>query len=437
VNPQKAASGRHHREVLPVAVDGADGLPLLPLLRAALSGDGPAVAPHARGTSLPPAAAAPLGADEDDPADPVAAVVSTTGSTGTAKHVLLPAASLLASAAATHDHLGGAGRWVLAVPAHTVAGVQVLVRSLVAGTTPVVCDLAEGFRVPGFAAATEELLAGRPGRRYTSLVPTQLLRLLDDAAGVEALRTYDAVLVGGAALDPAVRERAEAAGARVVSTYGMTETCGGCVYDGHPLPGVQVDVEPDGRVVVSGAVVARGYRGVAAPSPGREGFVAADGRRSFRTADRAEWRDGTLVVLGRTDDVVVSGGVNVSLDAVVRAVTGLPGVTAALAVGLPDPRWGHVVGLLLETPDAQGTVDTTGDLGPDDDLVRETVRSTCGRASVPRVVLRVAGIPLTGVGKPDRQAAARLLADGVDGAPDAASGHHVLSPTAAAEEPTT
>lgn len=420
MSPRQAAPTAHRREVLAVAVDGADGLPLLPLLRAGLSGHGPAVAPHARGTVPPAAATAPLGPDEDDPADPVAAVVSTTGSTGTAKHVLLPAAALLASAAATHDHLGGAGRWVLAVPAHTVAGVQVLVRSLVAGTSPVVCGLADGFRVPGFVAATEELVAGRPGRRYTSLVPTQLLRLLDDPDGVAALRAYDAVLVGGAALDPAVRERAEAAGARVVTTYGMTETCGGCVYDGRPLPGVQVHLEPTGRVVVTGAVVARGYRGVQAPSPGedREGFVVQEGRRGFRTADRAELRDGAVVVLGRTDDVVVSGGVNVALDAVARAVQGLPGVTAALAVGLPDPRWGQVVGLLLQTPDD----------APDDDEVREAVRSACGRAAVPRVVVRVAELPLTGVGKPDRQAAVRLLAE---------AGHHVLSPTAAAEEPTT
>ncbi|WP_340295714.1 AMP-binding protein, partial [Aquipuribacter hungaricus] len=197
------------RPVLPVPVVGADGGPLLAPLRAALSGAGPAVAPHAAGREPSAQAVAPLREDEDGAEDPVAAVVSTTGSTGRAKHVLLDASALLAGAAATHDVLGGAGSWLLAVPAHTVAGVQVVVRSLVAGTRPAVLDLAGGFDPAAFAREASALAGRARGRRYTSLVPAQLDLLLEAGTAqpevLEALRGFDAVLVGGAALPPAVR----------------------------------------------------------------------------------------------------------------------------------------------------------------------------------------------------------------------------------------
>jgi o-succinylbenzoate---CoA ligase len=456
--PVVRGAGLSAREVRPVPVHGADGGPVLDLLRDALSGHGPAIAPHPAGQQPAPAVTAALDetAGEDDRTDPVAAVVSTTGSTGVPKHVLLPASALLASAAATHDRLGGSGRWVLAVPAHTVAGVQVAVRSLVAGTRPVVCDLDGGFRPESFAEATATLTAGRPGRRYTSLVPTQLHRLLADPGGTEAVRAYDAILVGGAALDDELRARAEVAGVAVVSTYGMTETCGGCVYDGRPLPGVDVTVEvpagadPDepGRVVVAGPVVARGYRHTARgetrdgvrdgvrgePADAGEGFVRLDGRRAFRTADLGRLRNGLLRLHGRADDVVVSGGVNVSLDAVARVVRGLPGVTGCVAVGLPDPRWGQVVGVLVQVG--------PGRAGPTEADVDAVTRARLGRASVPRVVARVAELPLAGVGKPDRAAAAALLrqaatwtGSGPEDAGGRGPGHDVRSTTSPTEDP--
>ncbi len=453
------SNGATPRAVRAVPVVGADGLVLLDPLRAALSGAGPAIHPHAAGTTPPVAAVTPLGPTEDDTTDPVAAVVSTTGSSGAAKHVLLPASALLASAAATHDHLGGAGRWLLAVPAHTVAGVQVVVRSLVAGTRPQVMDLTAGFDAAGFAAAAAALSGPgtRPGRRYTSLVPTQLRRLLDADPAVgaaAALRGFDAVLVGGAALDPGLRERADAAGVRAVATYGMTETCGGCVYDGVPLPGVHVAVAPltgagaggPGRVVLSGPVVARGYRdrlGTDRPDPAdprgadrtedhgdddREGFDHGPHGRSFRTADRGELVAGRLVLHGRTDDVVVSGGVNVALDAVARCVTGLPGVVDSLAVGVPDPEWGRTVAVLVQP--APGAPD------PTPEAVRAVVRATLGRAAVPRTVLVVEAVPLTGVGKPDRDAAARMVLAAPRDAPRSGLGDDVGPSTPRPEEPT-
>src|SRR4051794_4617642 len=169
-----------------------------------------------------------------------AVVIATSGSTGEPKLVALSAAALRASATATAARLGGPGRWLLALPAEHVAGAQVIVRSLLAGAAPVVQDLREGFRPDAFAAAAARM---GDGRRYTSLVPTQLSRVIDDrGAGLDALRSFAAVLVGGAALAAPLREQAAAAGVRIVTTYGMSETAGGCVYDGRSLDGVTVEL---------------------------------------------------------------------------------------------------------------------------------------------------------------------------------------------------
>src|SRR4051794_15365251 len=256
-----------------------------------------------------------------------AVVIATSGSTGEPKLVALSGAALRASARATEARLGGPGRWLLALPAEHVAGVQVIVRALLAGAPPVVMDLRTGFRPDAFAAATAAL---GPGRRYTSLVPTQLLRILDDAEAVAALRGYAAVLVGGAALDPGTWERALDAGARVVTTYGMSETAGGCVYDGVPLDGVTVDLDEDGRILLGGPTLASGYlradgdggmaRGGEAAGGGAGGGTGGGGTAAgsafaggrFRTGDLGRWRDGRLEVLGRADDVIVTGGEKVA-----------------------------------------------------------------------------------------------------------------------------
>jgi O-succinylbenzoic acid--CoA ligase len=321
-------------------------------------------------------------------------LVATSGSTGEPRLVTLPPSALTASAAATAVRLGGPARWLLALPAHHVAGVQVIVRALLAGAAPVVQDLRGGFRPDGFAAATDRL---GPGRRCTSLVPTQVLRLLDaGGAALDALRSYDAVLVGGAALDAPLRARAEASGVRVVATYGMTETAGGCVYDGVPLDGVRVRLEPGtGRILVGGPTLATGY-------PGRPAETAAAFAGGwFRTGDLGRFTGGLLEVLGRLDDVIVTGGEKVAPAAVERVLTAQPGVRAACVVGLPDRRWGAVVAAALVVEPAEGS-------RPAD--WRAAVRAALGRAAVPRVLRTVPALPLRGIGKPDRDAVARLLA---------------------------
>lgn len=354
---------------------------LLPALAAALSGTGPAVAP---GT-------VPVSADVDDD---VVVALRTSGSTGAPRTVLLSACALRASAAATHDRLAGPGHWLLALPTDHVAGVQVLVRSVLAGTTPTATT--SPFRAAAFVAAVGAMPAGGP--RYTSLVPTQLVRLLDDAAATAALRSFDAVLLGGAAAVPDLLARARAAGVAVVTTYGMTETCGGCVYDGRPLAGVSTRLDDDGRILLAGPVLADGYLG--RPDLDGEAFVQVDGIRHLRTSDLGAWSDGSLVVLGRADDVLVSGGVKVPPVLVESVVAGLPGVADTCVVGVPDAEWGQaVVALVVAGADARP---------PTLAQVRAAVTDALGPAHAPRHLVVTDSLPVRGPGKIDRRAATLL-----------------------------
>ena len=345
--------------------------------------------------------AAPVGSDD------ACVVVPTSGSTGEPRRVKISATALRASGEATAARLGGHGAWLLALPTTHVAGLQVVARSVLAGTEPVVLDLSAGFRGTAFAEAAARLA---PGRRLTSLVPTQVHRLLAEAragspAGLEALAGFDAVLLGGAATPPTVRAALRDASVQVVTTYGMSETAGGCVYDGHPLDGVRVRTV-DGRVELSGPVLADGY--VDDPVATAAAFVAVGtGARWFRTSDLGEVAaDGTLTVLGRADDVVITGGVNVAPAAVEAALTGLDEVGEACVVGLPDPEWGQVVVAVVTV--APGAADVS-----EDTLLaqaRAVVTDTLGAPAAPRHVVVTDALALRGPGKVDRRAVALLAA---------------------------
>jgi O-succinylbenzoic acid--CoA ligase len=311
--------------------------------------------------------------------------VPTSGSTGIPKGALLPASALLHSAHATLDRLGGPGQWLLAMPVTHVAGLQVLVRSLVSGLTPVELDLSPGFTAEAFAAAASRL--SPQNRRYTALVPTQLRRLLD--AGVD-LSTFDAVLVGGAASP-------FAAPGNVVRTYGMSETCGGCVYDGQPLGGVDVVIEEGGRISIGGPVVFAGYR----LRPDLTAAALVNGRHL--TQDLGTWTDESrLEVVGRVDDVIVSGGVNVAAGLVEAVLSQHPSVAAVAVVGVPDDEWGERVVAV-----AVGSIGVPV-------LRLADVRAFCtGRlepAAVPRQVVTVDRLPMLASGKPDRSAVRSLVA---------------------------
>ncbi len=312
-------------------------------------------------------------------AEPGPLAIETSGSTGRPKRVVLSRAAMRASAQATLDRLGGPGQWLLNLPATYVAGAQVLFRSVLAGTDPVVQDA-------DFVSAAATM-TGR--RRYVSLVPTQLGRMLGSAAEVEALRTFDTVLVGGARLDPALRRAATDAGVTVVATYGMSETCGGCVYDGRPLDGVRVRIGDDGRVRIGGPVLFEGYDG----QPALTAEAKQDGW--FVTQDLGSLDDGVLTVLGRVDDVVISGGVNVPAPAVAARLLEHPAVRAVEVVGVPDDEWGQRVVAVL-----------VGEVALD--AARDWVAAVQPRAWAPRDLVSVEALPLLANGKVDRQALARL-----------------------------
>jgi O-succinylbenzoic acid--CoA ligase len=316
--------------------------------------------------------------------DPEPLVVVTSGSTGRPKRVVLSRAAMRASALATQERLGGPGRWVLNLPPTYVAGVQVLYRSVVAGTEPVVTsDVRTARREVG------------EDRSYLSLVPTQLHRLLEEPDAVEALAGFDAVLVGGGPLDPRTRARATDRGVPVVQTYGMSETCGGCVYDGRPLAGVEVRID-DGHVLLRGPMLFDGYEDdpeLTAASL-REGWLV--------THDLGEVdEDGRLRITGRDDDVITSGGVKVPGPAVARRIVQHPGVRAAEVLGVPDEEWGERVVAFV-------TEDTGGEIGLA--TVRDWVCAECPREWAPRQVVLVAGMPLLSNGKVDRMTL-RALAD--------------------------
>lgn len=392
-------------------------LELLPALRAALSGSGPALLLHAarEPAGRPQRGERELTVPDDDPHDPTAVAITTSGSTGAAKTVLLSASALLASAAGTHDRLGGAGHWLLALPVEHIAGLQVLVRSLIAGTKPAVLDLTSGFTPEGFTAATLQLGGGPGSRRYTALVPTQLRRLLSapgeaGAHAVEALRRFDAILLGGAASPALLLEQAAAADVKVVTTYGMSETGGGCVYDQVPLDGVSVRIEnairdgEPGRVLLGGPTLARGYLSDAGQPPESNPFSTDEhGERWFRTDDEGAFAAGRLNVFGRLDSVIISGGVNIAPEPVEAALQRLPGVAEAVVVGLPDQEWGARVAVALVL--AEGAVPPT--LA----TVRALIAAEVSAAAAPRQLTVLDVLPLRGPGKPDRAAIAKALSE--------------------------
>jgi o-succinylbenzoate---CoA ligase len=316
--------------------------------------------------------------------DPPPLVIETSGSTGRPKRVVLSRQAMRASVRATHERLGGPGQWVLNLPPTYVAGVQVLFRSVLGGTQPVVVD-------DDLAAAVRGMTGPR---RYVSLVPTQLVRNLRDPRQLMALAQFDAVLVGGGPLAPGTRAEVESAGVRVVQTYGMSETCGGCVYDGVPLDGVAVRIDAEGQVLVRGPVLFDGYL----DEPERTAEVFRDGW--LLTHDQGEVDDaGRLRVLGRVDDVLISGGVKVPVLAVEQALARDPRLQAAAVVGVPDPEWGELVVACVVTE------------GPVPPLV-ELRNLVTPRAWAPREVRVLDELPLLENGKVDRVTLRRQVTGG-------------------------
>ena len=350
----------------PLPVDPHDPAAILPDLESAIAGQScflPVPLADATRTTLlrnSQRAGEPI-------ADDIALVVSTSGSTGTPKGAQLTPANLVTSADATH---------------------QVLVRSLVAGVDPLCLDLSAGFDISAFARAAAEL--SRTGdRTYTALTPLQLAKAMDFPEGIDALRSFTAILVGGAAIHPRLHVAATDRGINITTTYGSSETAGGCVYNGRPLPGTTARVQ-DGRVLLGGPTIAQGYRN----APNHEAFP---GNGWFATSDAGVIEDGILTVTGRLDNVIDSGGLKLHPEVLEREILRVPGVTEACVVGIPHPRLGQAIVAAYT-----GQVEFGG--------VFEALEDTdLPRWQLPKDLKHLAEFPTTGPGKVDRHAVAALF----------------------------
>lgn len=323
-----------------------------------------------------------------EPIADTALVMATSGSTGTPKGAMLSPLNLVSSADATHQALGGPGQWHLALPAHHIAGIQVLVRSLIAGIEPTHQDVSAGFNLDAFSTAASEL-ASTGDRSYTSLVPNQLLKAMETLQGIEALRLFDAILVGGA---PVTRETLRAArelGINVVTTYGSSETAGGCVYNGKPLPGARVRTVGE-RIHLGGPMIASGYRN----APDHEAFAEPGW---FATSDSGVLTEGVLRVTGRLDNVIITGGLKIHPEVVEEALLNVPGVTGACVVGVSDERLGQKI-VAAYTGKA-----TPGDVIEGLDELQ--------RWQLPKQLAHLDELPLTGPGKVDRMKVTKLLTE--------------------------
>lgn len=387
------------------------------------------------------------GAENIGVTEPIALVVGTSGSTGTPKRTALTAGALAASAAATENffeaNADAASQWLLALPAHYIAGAQVLARSVLAGTSPVIArSVIEPvhFSPEVFLQAVEQMSSAR---RFISLVPTQLHKLLESADADphlgaeihEALGSFTGILLGGAPASADLLAAASALGLNTVTTYGSAETAGGCVYSGSVLPGVRVELVPEegmpavpavegkpaqvGRIWISGAHLASGYIGDTARTA-EHFFTAANGTRWYRTDDygllssvaapesNENCSGQRLQVLGRSDDVLISGGVKISARAVATVLEEHPAVREACVVGLPDARWGTAIAAAVTlVPSALAPSAAGNGMSPALNeelcaLLRAHCAEKLGAPAAPKQLSILPDFPLTSTGKPDR-----------------------------------
>lgn len=299
----------------------------------------------------------------------VALIIDTGGTSGKPKSVALTSHALRASATLSNQSLGAldADRWSLALPLHHIAGVNQLLRSIALGTEPVI-----------------------RGGEFISIVPTQLHRALrDNDEFLDELRGAKAVLIGGAQVSRALLDRGSAAGITLVTSYGMTEMCGGCVFDGKALPGVQVRILESGRIALSGPMRATGYL-VDGKLSGADVFVD----EWFMSNDRGSIDiDGTLQIEGRIDDVIISGGEKIATNAVENFLRSRFPELEIYAMGIPDEQWGQALRIVM-TKDAGRPSLSLGEL-------RSLIAESIGRVAAPRSLLLLSEMPTKSNGKID------------------------------------
>ena len=303
----------------------------------------------------------------------VSIVVATTGSSGISKEVGLSAGAILASAKASNKYLGAefGNTWSLLLPLTHIAAINVLARALELGTEPIDLRNHQGEF---------------PRADFTAIVPTQLFKALTgDDDLLKHLRDARAVLIGGAALSSELHLQAEAAGINLVTTYGMTETSGGCVYNGTPLDGVEIKITPDKLIAIKGPVVAHTYIG--APTLWETTFH--DGW--FTSSDLGRIENEKLIVEGRSDDVIISGGENISLSEIESSLHKHFPHKSFAAFAIKDQQWGDALHVAV-----------AGEGFPAESDVRSYLTEQFGRAGSIKGFLHLPELPLIGIGKVDR-----------------------------------
>ena len=316
-----------------------------------------------------------------------ALIVESSGSTGVPKRISISAKALIASAKATEEHFGAKGQWLLTLPINYIAGIQVLVRSILSDVQPIVMNTAVPFTPEAFALSSTLLTADA---KFTSLVPTQLVRLQQLASQdpflVKLLQRFTAILVGGQATSPEVLAFFRDRDINVVESYGMAETSGGCVYDGKALSGVDIKLD-DGRVAIKGAMLANDVAN-------QDGYLV--------TQDIGELDDqGLLRILGRADRVMISGGLKMSLDQVEAVAGSVPGVVEVGATAVSSTEWGERVGIAyVGSPEVA-------------DFMAGAVFEQLGIAAKPIRVIRVDRLPRLSNGKTDLVSLRQLFSEGI------------------------
>lgn len=376
-------------------------------LRLAMDGTGPAIAPIPVGnTGLATNMRQSLRPDDDEyplESSAISVVCPTSGSTEYPRGVLLSADALQASATAFGQRFGSDHRWVVTLPVHRIAGIMTLVRAYVHGSDYVVDPSiggAQPFRADTFIETTKQALRFKNSSERplaVSLVPTQLARLVDAGSdGIAALNHYDVVLSGASATPQPLLMRLREAGVNVVISYGMSETCGGCVFDGRPLDGVGVtlssrdEVDP-GRITISGPVLASGYR----LRPDVDAVTFIDGSLHTHDVGRID-SGGLLHVLGRLDDIVMVGGVNVSLSAVESILRHHDQIQEVAVIDYTDELWGALPIACIVPKHEHSDFETLSD------EVKTQVGQRIGRAATPRLVVYLQQLPMLDSGKVDR-----------------------------------
>ena len=257
----------------------------------------------------------------DLPDEPFA-IMQTSGSTGRGKLVVIPKNALAYSARATNEALGGPGNWVCCLPTHHIAGFQTVARPTLTGHR--LFDAGRGTPQE-IAACARNLPAAE--RTYLSLVPTQLTRLLESPAATAA-RSFAAILVGGAGTPSETLKKGTSLGLNLVTTYGMTETCGGCAYNGAPIGDTHITTGSHGRITITGSVVAHGYLG-------SEPFAG-----TFTTNDSGTLHNGIVQITGRLDRAITTGGLTVLPEPIEAELERL-GAGGSVVIGIPDTHWGE------------------------------------------------------------------------------------------------